>query len=508
MKNSFDKNLKIFLICLLVALSSCEAEKDFTTEAGKGKLVVKHCSMKDVSMQSNLKLHQAVDKLKSIQANQMLNANNNPTAKMIYEENSGLFYDDEKGVYVSKDGKDSYNFPVIQTNSNEKIENITFNKNVNNEYDIYLVKYDYTKEDLNNFSKAVLSQREVKYYPLVKDGVEYPIEEQWFVCTHTVTTTTYTEVHEGEGPGGTGLVFVCVVSISESFNCIYGWDNGGGGSGGGGGDGGGGGGGGGDGTYPTNPPPTNPPPSENPDGSILAAAVVTIDDDALPRKFPCLTAASLLDVFPNASLATRNKIANYVQIYGAYFGIDTKEKLQHFLGQIGGETAGLTQFGGEGMNYTNAARLVTTYPSKFTLTGEPGKVDPTPYLYNPQGLANFVYCCKYGNGDEASGDGWNYNGKGFMQLTWKANYDGYQEYLTSIGLGWMYVGPDSLNSPDRLHAVLSAMWYFKNKVLNKMTIDENTSVKKVTRKINSGLKGLTERTQFFNKAKEKINCDK
>jgi hypothetical protein len=172
------KKIKLLLICLFNLLlignifSGCESEKDFTKAIEKNKLIVKHCSMKDVSLQSNLKLHKAIDKLKGLQTH-LLESQLNASSKMVYDENSGLLYDDEKGIYVSKDGKESYNFPVIQADSNEKIENITFNKNNQNEYDVYLVKYDYTKEDLQIFSREELAQRDQEYFPLIKEGIVY-----------------------------------------------------------------------------------------------------------------------------------------------------------------------------------------------------------------------------------------------------------------------------------------------------------------------------------------------
>ncbi|WP_133242658.1 hypothetical protein [Flavobacterium psychrotolerans] len=91
-----------------------------------------------------------------------------------------------------------------------------------------------------------------------------------------------------------------------------------------------------------------------------------------------------------------------------------------------------------------------------------------------------------------------------MQLTGRSNYEGYHNYLTRIGLSNFYQEPDNISSG--LHSVLSAMWYFKYRVLDKMTIDANTSVKDVTKKINSGLKALDKRESFFESAKNKINC--
>jgi putative chitinase len=127
-------------------------------------------------------------------------------------------------------------------------------------------------------------------------------------------------------------------------------------------------------------------------------------------------------------------------------------------------------------------------------------------LNNPEGLANFVYAGNIGNGNEATGDGWTFRGRGSMQLTGRANYEGYQNYLASIGLGWWYTSPANLSDPNGIQSVLSAMWYFKSRVLDKMTIDAGTTVKKVTREINSGKKGLAKRKNYFNKAKVKLNC--
>lgn len=269
-----------FLTLFLIGntLSSCEAEKDFAAENSHDRLVVKTCSMKDVALQTNMKLMNSVSKLKSFQAKSLLNSANN---KLVYNANAGLFYDDEKGIFVSKDGKESYNFNVIQVGSNSKIVNILFNKNEQNEYDIYLVKYNYTKEDLQNFSKEVLAQREIKYQVLLKNGVEYPVDVQWFLCVDStyisyVFDGTYVQID------GENFDVYCPI-ITVSFGCIYGWDNDGGvapPTGGGINTGGGGGGiGGGGSTGSTNPPPSNTNPPPNPDnGSILAAAVIDIDN--------------------------------------------------------------------------------------------------------------------------------------------------------------------------------------------------------------------------------------
>lgn len=65
----------------------------------------------------------------------------------------------------------------------------------------------------------------------------------------------------------------------------------------------------------------------------------------------------------------------------------------------------------------------------------------TQYARNPEKLANYVYCCKYGNGPPESGDGWKYRGRGFNQITWKGTYEKYSELL----------GLDLINNPDLLN---------------------------------------------------------
>jgi putative chitinase len=213
----------------------------------------------------------------------------------------------------------------------------------------------------------------------------------------------------------------------------------------------------------------------------------------------------LIDMFPNANDDDMELLAQMINDLGAEFGIDTKAELQHFLAQAGHETGGFTDLNvTENLNYS-ASRLVEVWPSRFSQT-DPSKLDPDNYDNNPQALANVVYCCRLGNGNEASGDGWTYRGRGIFQLTGKDNYDAYHDFLTSKGIGWMYSGPSDLENST--HAILSALWYFQANVLNKMNIDGNTDCDKVTDKVNryTGPSSRAARETQLNNAKAEIDC--
>jgi putative chitinase len=98
-----------------------------------------------------------------------------------------------------------------------------------------------------------------------------------------------------------------------------------------------------------------------------------------------------------------------------------------------------------------------------------------------------------GNGDVASGEGWKYRGRGFIQLTGKNNYKALAVHLKNDNL---------LNDPDliltEVNALVSALWYWQtNKINDVIDSDNELSVQRVTLKINGGLIGINERLEIF-----------
>ena len=169
----------------------------------------------------------------------------------------------------------------------------------------------------------------------------------------------------------------------------------------------------------------------------------------------------------------------------AKFGINTPLRLAHFLAQCGHESGGFraTQ---ENLNYS-AKGLNGIFKKYF-----PTEASAAAYARNPQKIANKVYGGRMGNGLEASGDGYKFRGRGYIQLTGKDNY-------TAFGKA---IGEDICANPDKVastYALLSAAWFFSKNGLHKMADGGATDavVTSITKRVNGGTIGLADRIKHF-----------
>ena len=129
------------------------------------------------------------------------------------------------------------------------------------------------------------------------------------------------------------------------------------------------------------------------------------------------------------------------------FGITTNLRLAHFLAQCALESSGFTAIV-ENLSYS-AQRLLQVFPKYFR------GVDPNDYARNPEKIGNRVYANRMGNGDEASGDGFKFRGRGYIQLTGKNNYTSFSQF----------VGEDCVANPDLVatkYPLASAAFYFNS----------------------------------------------
>lgn len=175
------------------------------------------------------------------------------------------------------------------------------------------------------------------------------------------------------------------------------------------------------------------------------------------------------------------------------FDITNAKRMAAFLAQIAHESGQLTRLS-ENLNYS-AKRLMQVWPNRFPTTEK-----ALQYERNPEKLANYVYAKRIGNGDEASGDGWNYRGRGIIQLTGRGNY---RAAAQGVGLP-LEEQPDLLVQPEP--AALSAAWFWKSHGLNELADDGNDDndtedFRTITKRINGGTVGLKERMALWEEAK-------
>ncbi len=177
-------------------------------------------------------------------------------------------------------------------------------------------------------------------------------------------------------------------------------------------------------------------------------------------------------------------------------GIDTAIRACAFLAQIGHESAQLNRVE-ENLNYS-AEGLVRTFPRYFH-----GVQEASVYARRPERIANKVYANRMGNGDEASGDGWKFRGRGLIQITGKSNYASMSNLMGKD----LTIYPEALLMP--IDACLSAALWWKSRGLNELAdglggADEQEVFKAITRKVNGGLNGLDDRWEIYQRAKATI----
>ena len=167
------------------------------------------------------------------------------------------------------------------------------------------------------------------------------------------------------------------------------------------------------------------------------------------------------------------------------FGINTSLRLAHFLAQAGHESGGfrLTQ---ENLNY-GAKGLVGLFGKYFTAASA------KDYERKPEKIANIIYANRMGNGNTASGDGWRFRGRGYIQLTGRDNYTAFGK---SIGID-IPANPDVVATT---YALSSAAWFWSKNGLNAIA-DTGLStevITKITKRVNGGTIGLADRIKHFN----------
>jgi putative chitinase len=166
------------------------------------------------------------------------------------------------------------------------------------------------------------------------------------------------------------------------------------------------------------------------------------------------------------------------------YEINTPARIASFVAQTAHESGGYTALH-ENLNY-KAESLCRVWPKYFNAG------NANDYAHNPEKIANRAYGGRMGNGDEASGDGWKYCGRGLIQLTGKSNY---QAFADSVQADISEI-PAFLQTFEG--AIQSACWFWENNNLNRWA--DAGDIEKMTKIINGGTLGLDDRTARYNHA--------
>jgi len=178
-------------------------------------------------------------------------------------------------------------------------------------------------------------------------------------------------------------------------------------------------------------------------------------------------------------------VLNELPLVMEKFGISNPTRLAHFLSQVAHES-GNFKFVNENLNYSSKG-LMAIFKKYF-----PTEALAITYQRKADKIANKVYASRMGNGDEASGDGYKFRGRGYIQLTGKDNYKAFSDFI----------GEDCVANPDLVatkYPLTSAAFFFhKNKLWD--ICDKGHShdiVTAVTKRVNGGIIGLDDRIKHF-----------
>lgn len=176
---------------------------------------------------------------------------------------------------------------------------------------------------------------------------------------------------------------------------------------------------------------------------------------------------------------------NALTEYLPQFEIVTPARVAGFIAQCQHESLDFTILQ-ENLNY-----------SAKGLRGVFGKYFPSDDLANayarkPEMIANRVYASRMGNGDEASGDGWRFRGRGIIQITGRNNYTQCSKDLFQDSS--LVDEPDLLRTPE--YAVLTACWFWHKNSLNQ--ICDRGDIVLLSKRINGGTIGLEDRVKHWN----------
>ncbi|PLZ04033.1 hypothetical protein CY652_03435 [Burkholderia sp. WAC0059] len=222
-----------------------------------------------------------------------------------------------------------------------------------------------------------------------------------------------------------------------------------------------------------------------------------------------ITLEMLLAVDSSNSRAYYERILPSLNKYAKIYEVNRPRRIAHFLSQVAHESHFRTYeeglvfslknmretFGCRGgkANYNAACDDCTHGRLREKLWSQ-----ASYYAHNPERLANYVYADRMGNGDESSGDGFKYRGRGIIQVTGKTGYQLLQDEHNrrSPDDRQNFIENPELVSSNIEYGVESAFVFWSHNNLN--SVADTGTVEGVTQIVNGGQNGYIDRLHRFN----------
>lgn len=218
-----------------------------------------------------------------------------------------------------------------------------------------------------------------------------------------------------------------------------------------------------------------------------------------------VTYAQLKTIFPEASDADLNTVVSELQGRLEVFKLDTPTRLRHFFSQIKGEVGpkmkGLTEnFQFSPTTLKSFSKYYRQHPSEAETDGyERNAAGKIIRRADEQAIGRKHYLRLNGNRQSNSGDGYNFRGRGLIQIT---GYEKYHGFMIDYPEYWEDSSPDTVSNPDKVnempYAIRSALWFWiKYKPYNIEKGRGYDDVADVTSVVNGGDMGLAERQAAY-----------
>lgn len=167
------------------------------------------------------------------------------------------------------------------------------------------------------------------------------------------------------------------------------------------------------------------------------------------------------------------------------FALTNNQRVAAAIGQFMVEAGESFEEVVENMSYS-ASRMTQVWPATFKT-----EADALPYVHQPEKLGNFIYANKLGNGNEASGDGYRFRGRGLIQLTGRNEYN---DFGAAVGMTAEQVS-DYCETPEG--AAISGCWYLSSR--GCLPFADTWDIDEITRRVNGRkMQDHAKRLKFSN----------